>query len=368
MISPRSFAEFTKPTRIRNLFSLDKKRMVRVQSIQFLSLGFLCAAIFASLCTGSKTLAQSGLPSSGQQSQAPQVQAFTPAPLDSGFGAFDPSRPVGISPKKIIRRFAAKESRFKRALDNYTYRRTVKLDTFDDEGKVDGHYLQVDDVIFSPSGRKQERVVYAPENTLTRIAMSPADFDDIEHRLPFTLTTEDIDRYQVTYIGKQRIDQVATYVFDVVPKQIDKGRRYFSGRIWVDARDFQIIVTNGKNIPDDTTRGQEDLSVPFTTYRQQIDGKYWFPVYTKAEGVLHFKNCKTCLPSDIPLREIVKYQDYKRFGTDIRILYNGLALEKEGSQPSAASSPSNVPQTASTRSTSRQRSEPTSSPPKALKE
>ena len=116
------------------------------------------------------------------------------------------------------------------------------------------------------------------DNTLTRAALSPADFDDIEHRLPFTLTTEDVGQYQLTYVGKQQVDQVKTYVFDVAPKHMDKDQRYFEGRIWVDATDFQIIVTNGKNIPDDTRMGQEDLSIPFTTYRQQIDGKYWFPV------------------------------------------------------------------------------------------
>lgn len=250
----------------------------------------------------------------------------------------DSSRLKGISPRKIVARFAAKESQFKRALDNYTYRRTVKVDTFDDQGIVDGQYIQTDDIIFSPSGAKFEKVVYAPENTLKRISMSPSDFDDIEHRLPFTLTTEDIGRYHVTYIGKQRIDEINTYVFDVEPKQIEKGLRYFTGRIWVDAKDFQIVVTNGKNIPDDTKPGQEDLSVPFTTYRQQIDDTYWFPVYTKAEGILHFKNCKECLPEDIPLKEIVKYQNYKQFGSDARILYKSLALSNKTApslQPSA---------------------------------
>ena len=107
-------------------------------------------------------------------------------------------------------------------------------------------------------------------------------------------------QYQLTYVGKQPVDQVRTYVFDVSPRHMEKDQRYFSGRIWVDATDFQIVVTNGKNIPDDTRRGQEDLSIPFTTYRQQIDGKYWFPVYTRAEGVLHFKNCKKCLPERCP--------------------------------------------------------------------
>lgn len=173
--------------------------------------------------------------------------------------------------------------------------------------------------------------------------MSPADFDDIEQRLPFTLTTEDIGQYQLTYAGKQAIGNSDTYVFDVAPKQIEEGHRYFAGRIWVDAHDFQIVVTSGKNIPDNTRVEQEDLSIPFTTYRQQIDGKYWFPVYSRAEGILHFKNCKECLPEDDHLREQVKYTDYKRFGTKVRIIYDGLADADDGPKPSTVSSAADAP-------------------------
>ena len=319
-----------------------KTRRVFSASGSILSLSLFCAF----LATGLPALAQSQ-----PQSPAPslnQMQSFTPAPLDAGFGPLDTSQPAGITPQQIIHRFAAKESQFKRALDDYTYRRTVKLDTIDETGNIDGEYLQVDDIIFSPSGLKQEKVVYAPDNTLTRAALSPADFDDIEHRLPFTLTTEDVGKYQLTYAGKQRIDQVSTYVFDVTPRRMEKGERYFQGRIWVDAIDFQIIVTNGKNIPDDTRMGQEDLSIPFTTYRQQIDGKFWFPVYTKAEGTLHFMDCKKCLPNDLHLKEIVKYGEYKRFGSNVRIVYEGLDRSGDVSQSSPVSIPLGRPQTAST--------------------
>lgn len=285
---------------------------------RFFGAGLLClfvgTAVFAA--------AQSSAPSQ-PASQSP-LQAFTPAPLDAGFGPLDTAQPKGISPQQIIERFAQKETQFKQALENYTYRRSVKLDSIGDNGGIDGEYLQVDDIVLSPSGRKQEKVVYAPYNTLTRALLSPSDFDDIEHRLPFTLTTEDVARYRVTYVGTERVDQVGTYVFDVTPRHMEKDQRYFAGRIWVDARDYQIVVTNGKNIPDDTRRGQEDLSIPFTTYRQQIDGKYWFPVYTQAEGVLHFKNCKACLPNDVHLREIVKYGDYKKFGSSVRFTFEGL--------------------------------------------
>ena len=283
-----------------------------------LGIGLLCLSAGIGVSATAQSSGQAPLPSQNSQ------QAFTPAPLDAGFGPLNTAQPKGITPQQIIQRFAEKETQFKRALENYTYRRTVKLDSIGDNGSIDGEFLQVDDIVLSPSGRKQEKVVYAPDNTLTRALLSPADFDDIEHRLPFTLTTEDVPQYRVTYVGTERVDQVYTYVFDVAPRHMERDQRYFSGRIWVDAKDFQIVVTNGKNIPDDTRRGQEDLSIPFATYRQQIDGQYWFPVYTRAEGVLHFKNCKACLPSDVRLREIVKYGEYKRFGSSVRFTLEGL--------------------------------------------
>jgi hypothetical protein len=285
---------------------------------QFLGIGLLCLSLGMRVSASAQSSSQNA-----QDVQSPP-QAFTPAPLDAGFGPLNTAQPKRITPQEIIERFAEKETQFKRALENYTYRRSVKLDSIGDNGGIDGEYLQVDDIVLSPSGRKQEKVVYAPYNTLTRALLSPADFDDIEHRLPFTLTREDVVQYRVTYVGTERVDQVDTYVFDVAPRHMARDQRYFSGRIWVDAKDFQIIVTNGKNIPDDTRRGQEDLSIPFTTFRQQIDGKYWFPVYTRAEGVLHFKNCKACLPSDVHLREIVKYGDYKQFGSSVRFTLEGL--------------------------------------------
>jgi hypothetical protein len=271
------------------------------------------------------------------------AQSGTPAmPLDSGFGPLDPSQPVGATPQQIIDQFAAKESAFQRALDNYTYQRTVQVDTLDDDGKPDGEFLEVDDIIFSPDGHKVEKAVYAPGNTLKRIVMGPADFSDIEHRLPFVLTQQEIGQYNVTYVGRQRVDALETYVFDVAPKVMEKGKRYFQGRIWVDQRDHQIVVTNGKNVPDIKRKGHEDLSPPFITYRQQIDGKYWFPVYTKAEGTLHFEAGTGYIAQDVPVREIVKYAEYKKFGSSIKIIYQGQQLPN-GSQPPAGPAPAGAP-------------------------
>ena len=245
----------------------------------------------------------------------------------AGFGPLDPTPPAGLMAEQIIQKFAARETEFKHARDNYTFRQMVKVDTVnDDNNKVDGEYQQVTDITFSPDGRREEHVVFAPQNTLQRVMMSPADMQDIEHRLPFILTTEDLPEYDITYLGRQHVDDLDTYVFSAGPKTIVKNHRYFQGKVWVDTEDFQIVLVNGKNVPDDVRRGHEDLSPPFTTYYEQVDGKYWFPTYTKAEGTLHFAAQQGALSQDVHMRSIVKYTDYKQFHATSTIVSSSGAI------------------------------------------
>lgn len=267
--------------------------------------------------------------------------SYTSMPLDAGFGPLDPSQPALPVPQ-IIQEFTGKEAVFKQALDNYTWTRSVRVQTIDDDGNPDGQYYQVTDIGYDSQGHRTERVIDAPETTLTKVMMSPADFQDIEERLPFVLTTEDASQYDITYIGKQKIDQIDTWVFDVKPKVIEKKHRYFQGRIWVDQREHQIVVTNGKNVPDDTRPGHEDLSIPFVTYRQMIDGKYWFPVYTHGDGVLHFAAGHGYLSQDVHMRETLKYTNYHEFHTSIRVIYQGQDItgnpQKQTGQPGSSQS------------------------------
>jgi hypothetical protein len=252
----------------------------------------------------------------------------------AGFGPLDPTPPAGLTPEQIIQKFAARETEFKHARDNYTFQQMVKVDTIsDDNDKVDGEYQQVTDITFSPDGHREEHVVFAPQNTLQRVMMSPADMQDIEHRLPFILTTEDLPEYDITYLGRQHVDDLDTYVFSAGPKTIVKNHRYFQGKVWVDTQDFQIVLVNGKNVPDDVRRGHEDLSPPFTTYYEQVDGKYWFPTYTKAEGTLHFAAQQGALSQDVHLRSIVKYTDYKQFHATSTIVSSSGAIAQPPPPP-----------------------------------
>jgi hypothetical protein len=274
---------------------------------------------------------------------AQNQDSFTPMALDSGFGKMDLTPPATPT-DQIVKEFAAKESEFQQALNHYTYRRTAKVQTIDDDtNKPDGEYYEVDDVMFDSTGARTEKVVFAPQNTLERVMMSPSDLQDIQKGYPFVLTTEEIPAYDVKYVGRQKVDEIDCYVFDVSPKVIEKKHRYLLGRIWVDATDLQIVVTNGRMVPDDTRKGSEDLHPPFMTWREQVDGHFWFPVYTKGEGVLHFAGGNGYLTQDVHMRDVIKYSDYKRFGSTTKIIYDGQDISNQDKTGQDKSSPDNQP-------------------------
>src|SRR4051812_27482911 len=235
----------------------------------------------------------------------------------------DAAQPKGITVEQIIERFAAKEAEFKQARENYTYRQTVKVQTLDGD-TPDGEFQQVSDILFDNQGHRTENVVFAPQSTLQRVSMTSEDYDDIRKMMPFVLTTQEVNDYRITYVGQQHVDEIDTYVFDIAPHHLDKGRRYFEGRIWVDQQDLQIVMTHGKAVPDLKTSSGENLFPKFTTWREQIDGKYWFPTYTRADDYLNFRNS-----APVHIREIVKYTDYKRFGSQTKITYEGNEVEKK---------------------------------------
>jgi len=249
-----------------------------------------------------------------------------PAQAQRGEGRLVQTQPTGITVDEIIRKFAEKEKQFQAARERYTYHQSNIIQTLEG-ASVDGEYRQDWDVNFDAHGKRTITVTYAPANTLTRISMTSEDTNDLQNVMPFVLTTDEIPDYNILYVGQQREDELDTYVFDISPKQIDKHHRRFQGRIWVDNRDFQIVKTYGKSVPDLHSGSEENLFPRFTTYREQIDNVYWFPTYTTADDALHFKS------GDVQIRVIIKYTDYKRFGSETRILYDGKELPDSSTKP-----------------------------------
>jgi hypothetical protein len=247
----------------------------------------------------------------------------------SGFGKVDPAPPAnGLKPEDIVSRMSAKESEFKKALDNYTWTQDIRNQTMDGK-QVTGEYHIVYHVTFDEKLHRVEKVVFAPANTLQNITMTEHDVEELEHKDAYPLVEDNLNQYTLTYVGQQKVDELNTYVFDVKPKVYELKHRRFEGRIWIDQEGLQVVVSSGKFVPQEERPGREDLAPPFTTYREQVDGKYWFPVYTHGEGILRFRASKDSMSEDYHVREIIKYTDYKQFGSSIRIIYPS---EENGAQ------------------------------------
>ncbi len=246
----------------------------------------------------------------------------TPARMHASSGITNepPSMPVD----QIIQRFAAREAEFRKERENYSYNQTFVIQEIDDDGQVDGEHRMTTEIVFTPEGKRYETVAYAPQPSLKRISLSQQDLDDLEKVQPFVLTTEELPKYEIKYLGREQIDELSTYVFEVAPKTMKKNERYFQGRIWVDEKDLEIVKTDGKAVPDIKKGKNENFFPRFETYRENIEGDYWFPTYTRADDVLHFAT------GDVHIRMSVRYDNYKRFGATIKI---GKATEVKPEQP-----------------------------------
>jgi hypothetical protein len=215
---------------------------------------------------------------------------------------------------EIIQKFAAKEAAFQQARGNYTYRQTARVQELDEGGSPLGRWEEVTDIIFTPDGKRTEKVVRAPMSTLSRIQLDPGDIQDLRDVQPFVLTTNELPKYYIRYLGREQVDEIGTYVFSVKPKKMESGQRYFEGQVWVDDRDLQIVKSYGRGVGL-LKRGADNQYPKFETYREQVDGKYWFPTYTIANDTLQFREG----PQRIKM--MVRYEDYRQFKSDVNIKY-----------------------------------------------
>ena len=203
----------------------------------------------------------------------------------------------------IIRKVTAKETQFRRALYSYAFKRDALVQEIGMGGQVIGEYHRVSEFTFDDSGNRYEKIAFFPMPTFG--GMTPEDLEDLGGVNPYALEAAKLNQYNFKYVGKERIDELDLFVFDVAPKITPDAKktkeRFFLGRIWVDDRDFQIVKTKGKGIPE--TKANKFPIVE--TYREQIDGKFWFPTYSYADDDLVFDN-----GTDLRIRMRVKYTDY----------------------------------------------------------
>ena len=224
-----------------------------------------------------------------------------------------------VDVNRIVQAMTAKETEFRRVLNDYAFKRDVVIQIIGFGGQIAGEYHRVSNFTFDDSGTAFEKIIFFPMPT---VAPSQTDLEDLNTIHTFVLEPSRINEYRFTYAGKERIDEIDTHMLDVAPVVTpSKGSkvRFFQGRIWVDERDMQIVKARGKGIPE----GKEKYPT-FESYREQVDGRYWFPSYTYADDELVLNSGEP-----IHVRMRIKFTDYERSRGKVKVT----EADKQTSEP-----------------------------------
>ncbi|MGH9522329.1 MAG: hypothetical protein ACRD3E_07340 [Terriglobales bacterium] len=214
--------------------------------------------------------------------------------------------------RAMIEKFTARESRAAAARRTYSFAEEISIQTLVDMPRggtaIDGQFRQALDVSYDDKGNRIEHVTFAPQNSLRRISIMPSDVEDFREFTSFMLTSEELPQYQVRYLGAQHVDDLDTYVFEVAPAKMEKNKRYFQGKLWVEQQGLDVVKTCGRSVPDQVLnkkKGSADVHPLFATYRQQMGDGYWFPTYSRSDDYLLFPR------SSVHVREIVKFRNFQ---------------------------------------------------------
>ena len=215
--------------------------------------------------------------------------------------------PTAMAPAEIVKSFAEKEEQFARLRGNYGYKKTIKLTEFGNDGQPSGEFQLTVAAAVDSEGRVFEKVIDQPTPTLRAINISPGDLKAIARIPAFPLVPSRLAKYDLRFVGSEKVDEIDCYIFEAKPKLLERANALFQGVVWVDKQYLEVVKTYGKWVTDLGDMKAADLPfVNFETYRENVDGKYWFPDYARSDGYLHFKDT-----GDIPVRLVIKWTEFK---------------------------------------------------------
>ena len=219
----------------------------------------------------------------------------------------EPPAPPSLPESEIIQRFARKEDEYLLSRTHYTYRKTIRIEEFGPDGQPSGEFVLITEPARDAEGKVFEKVVERPRSTLQHFYLRSEDLEGLQRIPAFVLTTAQLGKYNLKYLGKEQVDEVDCYIFQVKPRMVERQKAYFDGIVWVDAKYLEVVKTYGKWVTDlGEVHSIPDLPFAlFETYRENVDGKYWFPNYSRSDGTLSKKDL------EIPVRIVIKWTDFK---------------------------------------------------------
>jgi hypothetical protein len=216
--------------------------------------------------------------------------------------------PPSLPESEIIQRFSQKEDQYLAMRTHFTYKKTIRIEEFGPDGKPTGEYVLVMEPARDADGKLDEQVVQRPQSTMQHFFVRSEDLEGLQRIPAFPLTTAQLANYNLKYLGKEQVDEVNCYIFQVKPKILERQKAYFDGVVWVDSQYLEVVKTYGQWMTDlGPLRVIKDLPFNlFETYRENVAGKYWFPNYSRSDDTAELKNGQ-----QIPVRLVIKWTDFK---------------------------------------------------------
>jgi len=223
-------------------------------------------------------------------------------------GVPKPEAPPSLAPAQIIQAFAKKEESYVTARPSFSYRKTIRIQEFGPDGRPSGEFVATYDAARSSDGKLYEKAVSAPATSLQYLQFEPEDAQFLTRIPAFPVSVSTLSKYNLQYLNTEQVDEVDCYIFHVSPKTLDRQHALFDGVIWVDQKYLEVVKTYGKWVTDLGPLQPPTLPFDmFETYRENVDGKYWFPSYSRADGVYRMKD------HDVPIRVTIKWSNFKLF-------------------------------------------------------
>jgi hypothetical protein len=223
-------------------------------------------------------------------------------------GVAEPEAPPSLAPAQIIHGFTQKEDLYQGQRPQYSYRKSIRIQEFGPDGKASGEFTATYEAARSSDGKYYEKAISPPESTLVYLQADPDQIQQLTRLPNFPVTTAQLAKYDVQFLSTETVDEIDCYIFQVKPKVLDRKAALFDGIIWVDQKYLEVVKTYGKWVTD--LGEMHPMSLPFgifETYRENVDGKYWFPNYTRSDGTLQLKD------REIPVRITIKWTNYKPY-------------------------------------------------------
>ena len=220
-----------------------------------------------------------------------------------------PEAPPNVPQAVIVKHFAEKEEEYAKARVRYGYKKTIKLTEYAPDGNPMGEFSVTSTPVVASDGKLYERVTANEPSTLKTMKLSPEDVNALSKIPSYPLAQSQIEKYTITYAGRQLVDEVDCYIYQVKPRFLERANALFEGVVWVDTKYLEIVKSYGKFVTDLGDFHSPELPFSsFETYRENVEGKYWFPNYARSDDRLHFES------GDVPLRVVIKWTDFKPLG------------------------------------------------------